>query len=84
MHSILTSILQCVDITFAEDVDVPPVNSSNCYNSSVGQGNGGPMGFNFVYTAIGQTPTSATSALVRLSWSTFLILVTASLFSTVL
>jgi hypothetical protein len=63
---------------------VPPVNNSNCFNSSVGQGNGGPMGFNFVYTAVGQAATSAAAALVQYSWTTVLLVLTVSLFSTVL
>lgn len=63
---------------------MPPVNSSNCFNSSIGQGNGGPMGFNFVYTAVGQSVISAASTLVQFSWTTFLVVLTVSLFSTVL
>jgi hypothetical protein len=43
-----------VDITFAEPADVDPVNSSNCLNSTGGS-QGGPMGFNYVYTAVGQS-----------------------------
>jgi len=43
-----------VDITFADPADVAPVNSSNCFNSTGGS-QGGPMGFNYVYTATGQT-----------------------------
>lgn len=43
-----------MDITFADPADVAPVNSSNCFNSTGGS-QGGPMGFNYVYTATGQT-----------------------------
>jgi len=33
---------------------VEPVNSSNCFNSTGGS-EGGPIGFNYIYTATGQT-----------------------------
>lgn len=65
-------------------MDVPAVNNSNCFNSSVGQADGGPMGFNFVYTAVGQSFTSAAATLVQYSWTTLLLVLTVSLFSTVL
>jgi hypothetical protein len=70
-----------VDITFADPKDVPEVNSSNCFNSSVGQNDGGPMGFNFVYTATGLTAGSST---VTISWTTFLVVVAASIFASLM
>jgi len=42
------------------------------------------MGFNFVYTAVGQVASSGAAALVQYSWTTALLLLTVSLFSTVL
>ena len=75
--------MQCVDITFAEPQDVPEVNSSNCFNSSVGQNDGGPMGFNFVYTATGQVAGSG-STTIAVSWTTFLVIVAASLFASLM
>jgi len=72
------ALYSCVDITFAEPKDVAPVNSDNCFNSSVGQNNGGPLGFNFVYTAIGQT---AGASMVAISWTTFLVIGAASMFA---
>lgn len=72
------ALYSCVDITFADPKDVPEVNSSNCFNSSVGQNNGGPIGQNFVYTAPGLT---AGSSALNLSWNTFLVLLFATLFA---
>jgi len=75
------ALFSCVDITFADPLDVPKVNNSDCFNSSVNAGNGGPLGFNFVYTATGQT---AGSALVAVSWTTFLVLLAASFFAMII
>ena len=69
-------IVQCVDITFADPHDVAEVNKTNCYNSSGGD-QGGPMGFNFVYTATGQT---SGSTIVTTSWVVMLSTVSAALY----
>ncbi|KAF2397962.1 hypothetical protein EJ06DRAFT_116019 [Trichodelitschia bisporula] len=44
------ALYSCVDITFADPADVAPVNSSNCFNSTGNDGQGGPMGVNYVFT----------------------------------
>lgn len=46
------TIIQCVDITFAEPKDVPEVNETNCFNSS-------DISFNNVYSISQGGPTSA-------------------------
>jgi hypothetical protein len=48
-----------------DDKDANEVNKSNCFNSTGGD-QGGPMGFNFVYTTVSQTSAAITLAM---SWT---------------
>jgi len=75
------ALYSCVDVTLAEPHDVAQVNSSNCFNSTGTDGQGGPMGMNFVYTAVGLT-----SGAVRLpiSSTTFGAILVASVFAVLL
>jgi hypothetical protein len=68
-----------VDITFADPADVPQVTEQNCFNSSIGRSDGGPIGQNFVYTASGLT--AGSPAAMSLSWTTFMVLFAASIFA---
>jgi hypothetical protein len=68
-----------VDITFADPADVAQVNQQNCFNSSIGHNDGGPIGQNFVYTASGLT--AGSPAAMSLSWTTFMVLFAASIFA---
>jgi len=72
------ALYSCVDITFADPHDVALVTPDNCFNSTAGRNNGGPIGLNFVYTATGLT---AGSASVVVSWTTFLVLLAATTFA---
>jgi len=60
------ALYSCVDITFADPKDVEKVDANNCFNST-GGAQGGPMGMNYVYTAVGLT---AGAARLPLSWTT--------------
>jgi hypothetical protein len=44
----INEILQCADITFAEPEDVPEVNSTNCFNTTLGDQK---IGFQMVYAS---------------------------------
>jgi hypothetical protein len=39
------------------------------------------MGFNFVFTAVGQT---AGSSIIAISWTTFLVMIAASIFASLM
>jgi len=73
------ALYSCVDITFAEPADVAQVNQQNCFNSSIGHNDGGPIGQNYVYTASGLT--AGSPAAMSLSWTTFMVLFAASIFA---
>jgi len=74
------ALYSCVDITFAEPQDVAQVNSSNCFNSTGGS-QGGPLGMNYVFTATGLSSSAST---MLFSWTSITVLVTASIFASLL
>jgi len=74
------ALYSCVDITFAEPEDVAQVNSTNCFNSTGGS-QGGPMGMNFVFTATGLSSSAST---MLFSWTSIAVLVSASIFASLL
>lgn len=70
------ALYSCVDVTLVDPHDANPVNKSNCFNST-GGAEGGPMGFNFVYTATGQT---AGAMNLAMSWTALFATVGAVFF----